>query len=320
MPGLIQANVTMKINLPDLKKYRMAFTKKGVLWPLQTVPFTESGLLKKIPAPSVKKSGWPWTEQTDPSLYDKSINWPKITIVTPSFNQGMFIEETIRSVLLQNYPNLEYIIIDGGSTDETKEILEKYSPWISYWQSEKDEGQGQAINRGFSLASGTYYSWLNSDDYYLQNVFCIIAQKFLASKSDFIYGYGYSYHVNNDSLELIIVHPFLDLFIKIPSLVQPSTFWSFKIHQPIWEELHCSIDYELWLRMVKGKKRSQIKAPLSVANIHIDAKTSDPKMKEKWDEDHLKIWSAEAHGRAYEWQLLVFLNRVRNKYYRLFKT
>jgi glycosyltransferase involved in cell wall biosynthesis len=309
----------MRMNLPDLTKYRSQFVEKGVSVPLCPIPIIENGLLESIPSPSVKKTGWPWTVQTDPSLYDPAINWPKITIVTPSFNQGGFIEETIRSVLLQNYPNLEYIIIDGGSTDGTKEILCKYSPWISYWQCEKDEGQGQAINLGFSLASGEYYSWLNSDDYYLKDVFYKISQKFVKSKTDFIYGYGYSYHLNNDSFELVKVLPFWDLFIKIPSLVQPSIFWSSKIHQPIWEELHCSIDFELWLRMLKGKKRSHIKEPLSVANIHPDAKTSDPGMKAKWHEDHLKIWSAEAHGRVYEWKFLIFLNRIRNKFYKFFK-
>ena len=309
----------MSINLPDLKKYRFQFAEKGVSLPLRAVPINEKGLLEYIPAPSDKKTGWPWTQQTDPALYDRFITWPKITIVTPSFNQSQFIEETIRSVLLQNYPNLEYIIIDGGSTDGTKEILHKYSPWISYLQSEKDEGQGQAINQGFSLASGEYYSWLNSDDYYLQDVFLTVIQEFLKSRTDFIYGYGYSYHLNNDSFELIKVQTFWDLFIKIPSLVQPSTFWSSRIHQPIWEELHCSIDFELWLRMVKGKKRSHIKEPLSVANIHADAKTSDPRMKAKWHEDHLKIWSADAHGRVYEWKLLIFLNRIRHKFYKLLK-
>src|SRR5262249_19876945 len=91
----------------------------------------------------------------------------RITVVTPSFNQGRFLEETIRSILLQRYPNLEYIVIDGGSTDESVEIIKKYSPWLSYWVSEKDRGQSHAINKGMSHATGDIVAWLNSDDLYL---------------------------------------------------------------------------------------------------------------------------------------------------------
>ena len=207
--------------------------------------------------------------------------------------------------------------MDGGSTDSSKDILEKYSPWISYWQSEKDEGQGQAINKGFSLASGNYYAWLNSDDYYLKNVFSTVIDNFLNSKTDFIYGYGYSFNVLKKKFELTKVLPLLDYFLKIPSLIQPSTFWSATIHQPIWEELHCSLDYELWLRLVKGNKRHRIKEPLSVANVHNAAKTHDPGMKIKWNEDHFKIWSADGHGPVPEWRRISFLNRIRIKLYKL---
>src|ERR1700733_14532761 len=91
--------------------------------------------------------------------------YPKISIVTPSYNKGQYIEQTIQSVLDQNYPNLEYIIIDGGSTDNTIEIIEKYAPYLKYWVSEKDKGQANAINKGLQYCTGEIFNWLNSDDY-----------------------------------------------------------------------------------------------------------------------------------------------------------
>jgi glycosyltransferase involved in cell wall biosynthesis len=304
------------LNLPDLSKYCNALKAKGVIMPLPAFEVPPTGLLAQLPQPPAGKQGWPWTVQTNPGQYAEKSNWPKITIVTPSFNQGDFLEQTIRSVLLQNYPNLEYIVIDGGSTDNSVDILKKYSPWISYWQSEKDGGQSNAINLGFSLSSGEYHGWINSDDYYLENIFYKVAGTFLSSRVDFVYGYGLDYVISTGEMKETKILPFIDYFIKIPGLVQPSTFWSAAIHEPVWEELHCSLDYELWLRLVKGHSRKLIKEPLSVANIHEDAKTSDPKMKAKWEEDHQKIWATDAHGTVYEWKRIVFLNRIRQKIYK----
>ena len=106
-------------------------------------------------------------------------SFPKISIITPSYNQGQYIEQTILSVIGQGYPNLEYIIIDGGSTDNTVEIIKKYSDKISYWISEPDKGQSDALIKGLEKCTGDIFNWINSDDYFEENSFFNIAQYFI---------------------------------------------------------------------------------------------------------------------------------------------
>ena len=108
----------------------------------------------------------------------KEENLPKISIVMPSFNQGNFIEQSILSILNQSYPNLQLIIIDGGSSDHSIEIIKKYERFIYYWESQKDEGQSDALNKGFKKANGEIFGWLNSDDLYMPDVFNYLAEAF----------------------------------------------------------------------------------------------------------------------------------------------
>ena len=122
--------------------------------------------LEELPLPPPGRTGWPWTEASaslPPTMPDGGA-WPRISVVTPSFNQAQFLEATLRSVLLQGYPDLEYFVMDGGSTDGSVEIIRKYSPWLTQWVSERDGGQSAAINRGLQLGSGLFTTWINSDD------------------------------------------------------------------------------------------------------------------------------------------------------------
>jgi glycosyltransferase involved in cell wall biosynthesis len=123
-------------------------------------------MLADLPPPPAGKTGWPWTVETPqlPAARPDGTPWPRISIVTPSYNQGRFIEETIRSVLLQGYPDLEYIVVDGGSTDGAVDMIRNYAAWLTYWTSEPDRGQAHAINKGMACAKGSILNWLNTDD------------------------------------------------------------------------------------------------------------------------------------------------------------
>ena len=99
-----------------------------------------------------------------PAVMPDGSAWPRISIVPPSYNQGRFLEETIRSILPQGYPNLRYIVMDGGSSDNSVDIIRRYEPWIAHWQSARDEGQADAINKGLTLADGDIFQFINSDD------------------------------------------------------------------------------------------------------------------------------------------------------------
>ena len=130
------------------------------------------------------------------------MNYPKITIVTPSYNQADFLEETILSILNQNYPNLEYIIIDGGSTDTSVEIIKKYEKQLSYWVSEKDFGQSHAINKGFARATGEILNWINSDDILLENSLFNVAKAYMKRTNDNVVIYGNGYDIDENSQQI----------------------------------------------------------------------------------------------------------------------
>lgn len=235
-----------------------------------------------LPIPTCSKIGWPWGAEGKTIVFSDDIQWPKITIVTPSFNQGKYIEETIRSVLLQNYPNLEYIIIDGGSTDETVDIIKKYQPWISYWISESDRGQSHAINKGVEKCTGDIFNWLNSDDYYNPNTFFEVATSFLNNPSATVIS-GKERHLQLDGSTSIHNGTFImDTAlhaIEFVEMAQPSTFFRadcFKRVGPVAEDLHYIMDGEFWVRyLLLYGQESFYKTEKSLVNfrLHNDSKT-----------------------------------------------
>lgn len=135
-----------------------------------------SPTLADLPPPPPGRSGWPWTVEAPPlpDARPDGTLWPRISIVTPSYNQGEFIEETIRSVLLQGYPDLEYFIMDGGSTDESVALIKKYAPWLTHWETARDRGQADAINKALMRGSGVWFQNINSDDVLLPGTLGVV--------------------------------------------------------------------------------------------------------------------------------------------------
>jgi len=154
--------------------------------------------LAELPLPPSGKTGWPWTRGTERPYQELASNgpWPRISIVTPSYNQGRFLEETIRSILLQGYPDLEYIIIDGGSDDESVQIIKRYARWLDYWISEPDRGQSHAINKGLGYCSGEIFNWINSDDLLVPGALYAIAREWKKTPEVIIAGAGVNFDEN----------------------------------------------------------------------------------------------------------------------------
>lgn len=283
--------------LPNLAAYRAEFVEGGAKLPLPPVPWSRDGLLAALPAPPEGRRGWPWNIQTTPPT-EPAAGWPKITIVTPSFKQGVFLEETLRSVLLQNYPDLEFIVMDGGSPDTSPAVIERYRPWLSFARVQRDRGQSHAINLGFSLGSGEIHGWINSDDFYLPGALHRVALAWLRGV-DFVYGDG----LELDEVSGNMLHTPAALargrYVKFPGqLLSHATFWSAARHQPLWEEQHCALDYELWIRLLPGLRTRHVNQPLAVARRHEAAKTSNPAMKRQWTEDAAR--NGLAHPEIYQ--------------------
>ncbi len=209
-------------------------------------------------------------------------SYPKITIVTPSYNQGHFIERTILSVINQNYPNLEYIIIDGGSTDNTVEIIKKYEKWITYWISEKDNGQTEAINKGIKRATGTIINSVMSDDLLVENALFNLATAYTPETQCYL---GKTHIIDENDLETGSIshtnYSGLNIYDCLEiGLNQPGTFFNISVMEEIGllnEKLQYSFDLDYWKRFLLNYNKPKIaKMDCYIASfrIHEASKTN----------------------------------------------
>jgi hypothetical protein len=221
--------------------------------------------------------------------------WPKISVVTPSFNQGRFITDTFESILGQPYPHLEYLVLDGGSTDNTRSILDRYRPRLAYSCCQKDNGQADAINKGFARATGEIMAWLNSDDQYAADALMHVARAFdQFPEADIVVGGcglvevggGAPIRIHHCALPMGKVVPLplvqlLDLencWLKGHFFYQPEVFWRRRIWETagahVLDDLYYCFDYELWVRMAKaGAKVVHIPELLALYRVHPEQKT-----------------------------------------------
>lgn len=241
--------------------------------------------LSKLPPPLPEKTGWPWTEESSqlPKAMPDRSPWPMVSIVTPSYNQGQFLEETIRSVLLQGYPNLEYIIMDGGSTDGSVEIIRKYEPWLSYLHIGPDGGQAAAIAEGFRHATGEILAWLNSDDRYRPGALARAAL-FFTAHSKIAFGNGDVNFIDGDGRwmkRMFAIRPnrFLTANLGVHGWPQQGCFWRRWAYERVGgvdPAFRFCMDLDLFIRLIGSGPSKRIPGPpLGDFRIHDQAKSSN---------------------------------------------
>jgi glycosyltransferase involved in cell wall biosynthesis len=229
----------------------------------------------------------------------------KISIITPTYNQAEYIEQTILSVLNQDYKNFEYIIIDGGSTDGTIEIIKKYESKLKYWVSEKDAGQSDAINKGLKHVDGDVINWLNSDDWLEPGAFSALLSFFNKNKEiDVVFGNCNIVYpgIKTQIYEAVEFEP-IDFSSRI-SVHQPSTFWRRSIMEglgPLDQDLHYCMDYDLWAKMLFKFKSKTLDFTLANFRRYPESKTSNFDDQTMVYDDYRRVISRVIYSTDKEW-------------------
>lgn len=231
--------------------------------------------------------------------------WPRVSIVTPSYNQAQFIEKTIRSVLLQGYSDLEYIIVDGGSTDGSVDIIRKYEPWLAYWVSEPDRGQTHAINKGLERVTGDIVAYLNSDDFYAPGAFETVVRYFRLEPS-FQWLIGTCRYVTADGKfvrDFVVRHPVPQdrvawVLRRGWGHPQASTFWRYEVFERCGffrEDMHYVFDSEHGIRtFFADMPPLVVPEMLATRTLHDDCKTvSTPEQFKREKERLVELYESQ---------------------------
>lgn len=236
--------------------------------------------LSELPPAPTGRRGWPWTEETPPAgeVVGGGSLWPRVTVVTPSYNQGEYLEETLRSVLLQGYPDLEYIVVDGGSRDGSVDVIRRYEPWLTYWVSERDSGQSEAINKGLARCTGTILAWLNSDDRLQPGAMQAMVRALMAQPPvGVMYG---DYAEIDERGELLGRHraPAFDIRRQVVRqlIPQPAAFFRRAVWEqvgPLNPEFHYIMDRDLWTRAALYWPIVHVPVSMADMRIHSVSKT-----------------------------------------------
>ena len=234
---------------------------------------------RELPPPPVGRVGWPWSAPANPGAWDGR-QGPRITLVTPSLNQAPYLEQTIRSVLLQGYSNLEYFILDGGSTDGSVDIIRRYEPWLAGWSSAPDRGQAAAINSGWSRGTGELFGWLNSDDLLAPGALQAVADCSTRHPTGgMLYGNLRMIDAAGTRIgeETYNTFDFADLIADVRWLSQPGSFVHGRVLDAIGmldEQLQFMMDFDLCLRAALATEIVHVPAELAWFRRHELSKTA----------------------------------------------